>query len=225
MEVAARYRAAGDQNEVGGDFYDVFLSEDGVWTALIGDVTGKGPEAAALTSLARHMLRTAALGDAGPAGNLHLLNRAMLADAESARFCTVVYARVCPSPGTALVTLATGGPPPPLVLRADGTVERVPVSGTLVGGGAYPDFAEIDVRLHAGDLRLLYTDGVTELRTSDPEYGERHLLATLRGLGGRTAEAVVEAVERAAVGAQEGPPRDDIALLALRVEPTGGATT
>ncbi len=225
MEVAARYLAAGDQNEVGGDFYDVFPSEDGVWTALIGDVTGKGPEAAALTSLARHTLRTAALGSAGPAANLHLLNRAMLADAESTRFCTVVYARVCPSPGTALVTVATGGHLPPLILRAGGTVERVPVIGTLVGGVADPVFEEVDVRLHAGDLMLLYTDGVTELRTSDPEYGEARLLETLRRMAGASADAVVEAVEQAAVEAQEGPPRDDIALLALRVEPTGGATT
>lgn len=225
IEIAARYLAAGDQNEVGGDFYDVFESEEGVWTALIGDVTGKGPEAAALTSLARHTLRTAALGQGGPAANLHLLNRAMLADAESARFCTVVYARLCPSPGTMLVTVSSGGHPPPLLLRADGTVEPVDVVGTLVGGVPDPVFEEVDVRMNAGDLMLLYTDGVTELRTTDPGYGERRLLETLARMAGSSAEAVVEAVEHTAVELQDGPPRDDIALLAVRVEPAGHSKT
>ena len=223
MEVAARYLAAGDQNEVGGDFYDVFPSEDGVWTALIGDVTGKGPEAAALTSLARHTLRTAALSQAGPAANLHLLNRAMLADADSSRFCTVVYARMCPSDGHAVVTVASGGHPPPIVLRADGTVEHVETSGTLVGGVPDPVFEDVELRLEAGDLMLLYTDGVTELRTSDPEFGERHLVETVGRMTGASADELVEAVERAAVEAQVGAPRDDIALLAVRVAVSAGA--
>jgi hypothetical protein len=106
LEVAAEYLAAGE-SDVGGDFYDVFPNDEGVWTALIGDVTGKGPEAAAVTSLARHTLRTASLSGERPSENLRLLNRAMLADAESTRFCTVVYARVRPSPGAALITSPT----------------------------------------------------------------------------------------------------------------------
>ena len=218
FEVAARYLAAGDQNDVGGDFYDVFpTGEEGVWAALIGDVTGKGPEAAALTALVRHTLRTAAIRDADPLENLGVLNRAMLDDVESTRFCTVVYARVCPSPGSALVTVATGGHPPPFVLRAGGDLERVDVRGSLVGGVVDPEFAVRDVRLAAGDLMLLYTDGVTELRTRDPAYGERRLVETLRAHAGRAAGEIADAVQRSAVALQSGPPRDDIALLALRV--------
>ncbi|HEX8104016.1 MAG TPA: SpoIIE family protein phosphatase [Solirubrobacteraceae bacterium] len=218
VEVAARYLAAGDQNDVGGDFYDVFpTGEEGVWAALIGDVTGKGPEAAALTSLVRHTLRTAAIRDADPIENLQVLNRAMLADTLSTRFCTVVYARVCPSPGSALVTVATGGHPPPLVLRAGGELERVDVRGSLVGGVEDPEFATRTLRLHAGDVMVLYTDGVTELRTRDPSYGDRRLAETLLGHAGRDAAEIADAVQRTAVALQSGPPRDDIALLVLRV--------
>jgi serine phosphatase RsbU (regulator of sigma subunit) len=219
LEVAAEYLAAGE-SDVGGDFYDVFPNDEGVWTALIGDVTGKGPEAAAVTSLARHTLRTASLSGERPSENLRLLNRAMLADAESTRFCTVVYARVRPSPGAALITVANGGHLPPLLLRADGTLESIEVAGTLVGGVPDPVFADRDIRLDAGDLLLLYTDGVTELRTADPHEGEARLAEVLRASAGRTAAEVVAAVCRRAVELQGGRPRDDIAPLALRVLPS-----
>ncbi len=220
LEVAARYQAAGDQNDVGGDFYDVFPTrEDGVWVALIGDVSGKGPEAAALTSLTRHTLRTASLQHQSPAENLHVLNRALLADTTTTRFSTVLYARLCPGASGARVTVAGGGHPGPLILRAGGELERVDVRGTLVGGVADPEFGERDLRLEPGDLMLLYTDGVTELRTRDPLYGDRRLAETLRGLTGASAEQVVEEVRSMAVGLQDGPPRDDIAVLAIKVSP------
>lgn len=217
LELAARYRAAGDQNDVGGDFYDVFQTEEGSWAALIGDVSGKGPEAAALTSLTRHTLRAASLQHSGPAENLRVLNRALLADTDTTRFSTVLYARLRPSQDGTLVTLASGGHPGPLVLRADGALERVDVRGTLIGGVSDPAFEEHEVRLGRGDLMLLYTDGVTELRTRDPQFGERRLAETLGGLCGASAVRVADAVERMAVELQDGPPRDDIALLAVRV--------
>ena len=218
LEVAARYLAAGDANDVGGDFYDVFPSgTEGVWTALIGDVTGKGPEAAALTSLVRHTLRATALREVSPSENLRVLNRAMLADADSTRFSTVLLTRIRPSPGRARLTMASGGHPAPIVLRRDGTLEPPAVSGTLVGGVAEPEFADADVELRQGDLIVFYTDGVTELRTGDPAYGERRLAETLTAHAGRGADEVADAVLRAAVALQDGPPRDDIALLVLRV--------
>lgn len=217
LELAARYRAAGDQNDVGGDFYDVFQTEEGSWAALIGDVSGKGPEAAALTSLTRHTLRAASLQHSGPAENLRVLNRALLADTDTTRFSTVLYARLRPSQDGTLVMLASGGHPGPLVLRADGALERVDVRGTLIGGVSDPAFEEHEVRLGRGDLMLLYTDGVTELRTRDPQFGERRLAETLGGLCGASAVRVADAVERMAVELQDGPPRDDIALLAVRV--------
>ncbi len=113
--------------------------------------------------------------------------------------------------------MATSAHPPPLVLRAGGELERVDVRGSLVGGIVDPDFAVRDVRLGSGDVLVLYTDGVTELRTRDPAYGERQLVETLRGHAGRGAAEIADAVQRTAVALQSGPPRDDIALLAFRI--------
>jgi serine phosphatase RsbU (regulator of sigma subunit) len=220
MEIAAHYRAAGDQNEVGGDFYDVFPSRDGTWTALIGDVSGKGPEAAAITSLSRHTLRAAALRDGTPVENLTLLNDAMLSQADSGlRFCTVLYARLRPSEKEALLTLSSGGHVPALVVRAGGTVEAIAIPGTLVGALREPRFEERDVRLRPGELLLLYTDGVVELRGEDATAGEQRLREVLATHAGAPAGAVVEAVARMAVERQGGEPRDDIAILALRAAP------
>lgn len=221
MEVAARYRASGEQNEVGGDFYDLFSADAGVWTALIGDVAGKGPEAAAVTSLTRHTLWTAALRDESPVRNLELLNEALLSHGSGDwRFCTVIYARVRPTEGGgADVTLSNGGHLPPVILRADGRTELVAARGMLVGAVSDPEFEEVSTRLEPGDLLLLYTDGVTEVSTRDVDLGERLMLEALQASAGLSCAEVVEAVERAAVDAQEGEPRDDIALLAVRARP------
>jgi PAS domain S-box-containing protein len=222
LEVAAHYRAAGDQNEVGGDFYDVFASQPGVWTAVIGDVSGKGAQAAALTALTRHTLYAAALRDSSPARNLAFLDEAMRRRAQApASFSTVLYARVCPSRDSTGLTLASGGHPSPLILRADGRVERVEVPGTLVGILPEARFEDRDERLGPGELLLLYTDGATELRRSDLEFGERELARALRGQAGRSAAQVVEAVGGRIDELQDGSPRDDVALLAIRTPPDG----
>jgi PAS domain S-box-containing protein len=215
LDLAARYRAAGD-HEVGGDFYDVFPCEEGVWTAVIGDVSGKGADAAALTSLSRHALRTAALREPEPVANLRLLNEALLHSDPRGRFLTAIYARLLPSDDGALVRLASGGHPPPLLLRAGGGLERVPLAGTLIGAFPDPTFAERSLRLRPGDVMVLHTDGVTELRGVDPEVGERRLADTLVRLRGASAGEVAEAVVASAVGFQGGEPRDDIAVLVLR---------
>jgi len=216
-DVAARFLPAGDQNEVGGDFYDVFPSGDGVWTVIVGDVSGKGAEAAAITALARHTLRTASMLHDDPAANLALLDRSLQADGSPPDFCTVLYARACPGEGGIDVRFANGGHPAPLVLRADGRVESVETGrGPLVGAVEHARFVEATLQLAPGDLLLLYTDGVTEVRTSDPALGDRELRATLAAHAGATAEALVAAVARRAVELQPGPPRDDIALVAIR---------
>jgi PAS domain S-box-containing protein len=216
LEVAARYRAAGDENDVGGDFYDVFPTGKGTWAAVIGDVSGKGPEAAAVTSLTRHTLRTSALHNSAPAANLAVLNRALLAESDVNRFCTVVYARVCPGPDGLDVTMASAGHPPPLLIRPGGEVQRLEVRGTIVGVLADPEFGECEVRLESGDALLVYTDGVIELRTTEWEYGERRLLEVAGEHADRSADEIADAVLRMAVEAQDGEPRDDIALLCLK---------
>ena len=220
LELAASYRAAGDENQVGGDFYDAFLAEDGVWAVVVGDVTGKGAEAAALTSLTRHTLRAGALRGSSAADNLALLNAALWSHGDTqGRFASVVYARVCPSDEGATLTMASGGHPPPLLRRADGRVEEVEARGTLVGALRETTFSEHTVALGAGDLLLLYTDGVTEVRRSDGLFGERALRELLEAQGGASAQDVVTAVERSAVELQGGVPRDDIAVVAVRVRP------
>ena len=224
LELAARYRAAGDQNEVGGDFYDVFRGQpDGAWTMLIGDVSGKGAEAAALTSLTRHTLRAASLRTGDPIESLELLNEALWAQGDTGgRFCTVMYAQVRPDAHGAEVTLATGGHLPPVVLRAGGRVERLQVRGALVGGLRSPVFGERTVRLDHDDLMLLFTDGVVELRqrgADGRDIGETALEEVLSAYRGASAAEVVRAVEERAAALQNGEPRDDIALLAIRPRP------
>jgi PAS domain S-box-containing protein len=222
VELAARFSPAGDQNEVGGDFYDVFRSGDGVWTAIVGDVSGKGAEAAAITALARHTLRTASMLHDDPAANLAVLNRALNDDSPVVKFCTAFYARVCPGPDGIDLRFANGGHPSPLLLRADGTVESVDSGrGPLVGGIPDARFQEATLTLRPGDLLLIYTDGVTEVRPSDVQYGERELRATLAANAGKPAEEVVAAVQRHALEIQAGEQRDDIALLAIRATVTG----
>jgi PAS domain S-box-containing protein len=220
LEVAAHYRAAGDQNDVGGDFYDVFPSEPGVWTAIIGDVSGKGAEAAALTALTRHTLYAAALRDSSPVRNLAFLDEAMRRRANgTGSFSTVIYARVRPSGDSTVLTIASGGHPPALILRADGRVDRIEMSGTLVGAIDQARFEERDVRMGPGELLFLYTDGAIELRRRDLSFGERELERALAGQAGMSAAQVVDAVAGRIDELQDGSPRDDIALLALRMVP------
>jgi len=219
VEVAARFMAAGDNIEVGGDFYDVFRSGDGVWTAIVGDVVGKGPEAAAVTALARHTLRTAALLNDDPRVNLALLNQALAAEAGEKRLCTVFYIRFCPGEDGLTCRFANGGHPAPLRLGVDGQVTPLDSGrGPLLGAFDDASYEEATIHLAPGELILMYTDGVTEVRRGDVEFGERDLADALAGCVGRPAEEVVASIQRRALELQGGQPRDDIALLAIRAE-------
>jgi len=219
VQVAVRYRAAGELNEVGGDFYDVFERRDGGWAFEIGDVSGKGAEAAAVTALARHTVRTASLQPASPRELLETLNDALLVQRAGSEFCTVCLGQlsVAADGSSGSLTVALGGHPPALLLRASGAVEQVGVSGTLLGVFADPDIKEVTADLMPGDTVLLYTDGVTEAGPVGSEIGEDGLAELLGGMGGMSPEEIVDAVEQAAVEAQGGKPRDDVALVAFRL--------
>jgi serine phosphatase RsbU (regulator of sigma subunit) len=220
-ELAATYLPAGDQNTVGGDFYEVFPTGDQTWTAVVGDVSGKGAPAAALTALARHSLRMSTRMHVDPAANLALLNQAFYEDAAGPDFCTVVYARVCPGERGLDVRLANGGHLAPLLVRVDGSIAAIEDGrGPLVGAIADVTFQEATLQLQPGELLLLYTDGVTEVRTSDVGLGERELRATLATHAGASAQELVDALASRAVELQDGDPRDDIALLAIRATVT-----
>jgi PAS domain S-box-containing protein len=214
--LAARYRAAGELNEVGGDFYDVFPRSEDEWAMVVGDVSGKGAEAAALTALARYTLRAGAFDDDEPAKALRRLNTAMLAHDDTSQFATAVLAYVGAADRDQMrVRLSLAGHPPAAVLRRDGSVETTGSFGTMLGLRPDPAFHATELALAAGDVLLLYTDGVTEAGPRTRPFGERGLVDLLAGLAGAEPQEVVDAVEQAVVDAQEGQPRDDVALLAL----------
>ena len=216
VEAAARFRPTGEGNEVGGDFYDLFETGAHGWTVVMGDVCGKGPDAAAVTALARYTLRAAAMRQGPPSRSLRVLNEALLRQRDDRRFCTVAYAYLEPSDGGARVGCAIGGHPLPLLLRSDGTVEAVGAPGSLLGVLPDPNFEDHSVWLDPGDALVLYTDGVIDGHVGETLEEDR-LAQILTAYAGAGADAIAAGVEDAALAASEGAPRDDIAVLVLRV--------
>ncbi len=217
IEAAARFRHAGEGAEVGGDFYDLFATGPRGWTVVMGDVCGKGPDAAAVTALARYTLRAAAMRDRLPSRSLWLLNEALLRQRSDRRFCTVACAYLETLDGGARVGFASAGHPLPLLLRPDGTVEAVGEPGTLLGVVPDPSIEDRAVSLSRGDALVFYTDGVIEPRGRGELLDETRLADLVGACAGRSADAIAAEVERAAVASHRGRPRDDIAVLVLRV--------
>jgi serine phosphatase RsbU (regulator of sigma subunit) len=215
--VAARFRAAGEGTEVGGDFYDLFDLGRSGWAIVIGDVCGKGADAAAITALARYTLRAAAMQEEQPSRILGLLNDALLTQRGDKQFCTVAYGRLITNskPG-ALLELACGGHPLPLVLHPDGKVESAGVPGTLLGVVPDPDLEDRAVELGPGDSLVLYTDGVTEARTPSGMFGVGELTAVLQSSVGLDAAGIAERIEGAVLEVEDDP-RDDIAILVVQM--------
>jgi serine phosphatase RsbU (regulator of sigma subunit) len=215
LTAAVRFIAAGEGIEVGGDFYDFFRARDGV-AALIGDVCGKGPEAASVTALARHTLRAAAAYESRPSAVLTLLHRALRDDRDDGRFCTVAYCDFELREDGVRMVLSCGGHPLPLVLRRSGTVEPVGRLGTLLGADVEPVLTDVTIDLAPGDLVVLYTDGVTEVRAGRQEiFGHRDLADLLRRCTGMHADGVAQLIQDAVLGAAGGRPRDDIAVMVI----------
>lgn len=211
-QLAATYRAMGEGFEVGGDFYDVFEVKDGRWALSLGDVCGKGSDAAVITALARHTIRAAAMSHNDPLSVLQTVHDAIRRNG-STRFCTAVYSDLDPASGSMRIVL--GGHPQPLVLRTDGAVERVGEHGHLLG--SFPEWTgrTSGAELAPGDLLLLFSDGVTEARRGDEQFGDDRLEAVLRSTAGSSAEQVVATVEIAVLDFA-GELSDDVAILALR---------
>ena len=217
IEAAARFRPIGEGNEVGGDFYDLFQSGGRGWTVVMGDVCGKGPDAAAVTALARYTLRAAAMRERLPSRSLRLLNEALLRQRDDRRFCTVAYAYLESHDGGVRVGVASGGHPLPMLLRPDGTVESIGAPGTLLGVLPDPNLEDRSVSLSPGDALVFYTDGVIEGRGANVTFDEDGLRRLLAECAGAGADAIAARVEDAAFAAQGNNLRDDIAVLVLRV--------
>ena len=216
LDVAARYSAAGEGNQVGGDFYDVFASDSG-WQVVIGDVVGKGPAAAAVTGLARHTMRAAAAYEGAPSQLLRVLNSALLAERAGHRLASVACVRLDPEQDGARLTVSVAGHPLPLVVGVDGTVREVGRFGQLLGVEEDLVVFNAGDRLGPGELLILYTDGVTEARGPGGMFGEEHLRSLLMTLGGEAPARVLQRIESAVLAASGGRPRDDLAMIALRV--------
>lgn len=219
VEVVADFRPAGGKNIMGGDFYDVFAHEDGSWGVVVGDVCGKGALAAARTGLVRNTLRAAALRQRQPSQVLRVVNEAIIRQAPR-EFCTVVYGRLGrDGSGSLTMTIANGGHPPALVLRATGAVEEVGHNGALLGVVDEPHLSDEAVTLAPGDALVLHTDGLTDAHAPRRIMTTAALSAALAGSTGGSAAGIVAAIERAAFEPAIGEPRDDVAVLVLRVVP------
>lgn len=218
-EVAGVYRPPGDGPQVGGDFYDAFATIGG-WGLVLGDVCGKGVEAASVTAAVRHGIRTLSVWEERPDVVLEKVNHAMAVQHPTDRFVTAVFAHVRPEKGRARVRLASAGHLPAAILRADGTVGLARGGGRPLGLCDSPEADVEDLVLEGGDVLLMYSDGVTEARDSDRSFfDDERLLAALAGTLGLSAEAVVSAVEQQIMEFAGGAPQDDLTLLALRVVP------
>ena len=226
LDAAAHYHIA-SVDEVGGDFYDLFALGGDRWGLFLGDVCGKGASAAAATSLIRYTLRAAAVYDADPAAVLGTLNTVMHDEYErdSQHFCTAVFGFLSPASGGFTVTLAAGGHPAPLLIRADGTAGYLAMpAGPLIGFWDDVTFTATTVLLNPGDTLLLYTDGLTEARAGAPHarYGDealRDLAASLAPASAASAiAAIIALLDRLGSGLE-----DDTAVLALGVPRTEGS--
>jgi PAS domain S-box-containing protein len=237
VEVGLRYLPAGEV-DVGGDFYDLFdariepqnddidtsRSSDLVWGVVIGDVCGKGAEAAAVLALARYTIRAVAMHEECPAAVLTGLNEAMLRqrrERDDHKFCTVAYARLeleAGAEGGAKVTVCRGGHSAPLLLKADGNIRRIGGSGCVLGVFDDPRLTHQEAHLAPGDALVLYTDGVSEARSPDGTFfGEERIERILRSSVSLDASALAGHIENAVLEFQENGSRDDVAVLVLRV--------
>ncbi|GII53774.1 hypothetical protein Pth03_21630 [Planotetraspora thailandica] len=211
------YEPAGETNEVGGDFYDLFPIREGVWRFAIGDVCGTGPEAAAVTGLARHTLRLLAREGYAVADVVDRLNQAILDEGERARFLTLLHGEIMRTDQGLDIRLVSAGHPEALRLRPSGVVDVVASPQSLLGVFPEADFHEETLHLDPGDVLLGVTDGVTERRSGtrllDDDGGLAKLLAECVDL---SARAVAERIRRAVQDFALEPSADDLAILVLR---------
>ncbi|MEU2975106.1 PP2C family protein-serine/threonine phosphatase, partial [Nocardiopsis alba] len=218
VDHAVYYRPSDERSEVGGDFYDVF-SASGRWCFAIGDVCGTGPEAAAVTGLARHTLRALAREGFTPAHIMQRLNMAILDENTSTRFLTMLYGEMTPATDAAggmRVRMVSAGHPLPLRLNQKGRVEPFGTSQPLLGAFEDVGFSTESVDIRPGEVVLAVTDGVTERRSGSDMLGDEGLTEIFSHAAGLTAQAVISRIERELEEYAPGGNSDDTAMLVLR---------
>lgn len=215
LEVAYAYHPAGEGGEVGGDFYDVFEARSGCWL-VVGDVCGKGPEAAAVTALVRHSIRALSFVWDSPARVLGAVNEVMLGHALSARFATAVVARLELLREPARAVIAGAGHPAPLLIGADGSSRALSLPGTLLGVLEQLRTRDTEIELPAGSALVLYTDGLLDAGAPECPLDTRELEQRLSG-SVPDPKLLVRELEQLALSNGGGRLRDDVAIVAAQV--------
>lgn len=217
-DVAAFYAPARSDELIGGDFYDLFPLADDCWGLLVGDVSGKGVDAAALTAASRWTLRAALSRSASPGAAIAELNEALLGVGGD-RFVTVLAAVLCKRGEAVEVSYASGGHPAPVVRRGDGTAGLLPVEGQIVGLLEGAEATTYSAVLEPGEVLAIFSDGFTEARSGDELFGDSGMVTALQQWPGGTAQEAVDALcaSVAAFGVQ----RDDMALVVVAVPAQG----
>jgi serine phosphatase RsbU (regulator of sigma subunit) len=222
LALGATYRAAKERLRIGGDFYDIFAGPDKGWTFVLGDVCGKGVEAAVHTGQVRQTLHALRLLESEPRRLLELLNQAVFSH-PNPQLATLVIGSVEPQAGgSVLIRAASGGHPAPMVLRADGKVEEFEARGPAVGVIPGAAFGEVTIRLAPGDTFIVYSDGVTEARggpSGSEFYGTDRLAALLSSYAGAPAAAIAQRIEQASTEWISNREHDDIAVLTIQAKP------
>jgi len=218
LEFAAAYIGAQQWQETSGDFYDVFPASDG-WAIAIGDVCGKGQDAAAMTAAARHSIRALAHVHDSPEDVLSAANQVLLAGDYGERFVTASLAFLRQRDDRVQVRLGGCGHPGPALVRADGRVEILEADGMPLGLFDGSEASKLEVELRRGDVLFFYTDGVTEARSPDLAFFEDRLADELASVAGGSAAETVHAVQELVTTFSDGDLRDDVTMLAVRVIP------
>ncbi len=218
--VGSVYRPALEATEIGGDFYEM-RQEGAGWSFSIGDVCGKGVEAAVLSGQVRQSLNTVSLMAEDPAERLRLLNAALLST-DGSSFVTLVHGVMHPVGSRVEACLAGGGHPAPLLRRASGgTVQPVAVTGPIIGMLPEVHFAPVEVTLEPGDTLVCFTDGLPDARGGDGLLGAERLAEVLADCAGMTAQAICERLLQSALEHLDGRPHDDMAVFAVQPERNG----
>ena len=217
LALSSAYHPVGEGNEVGGDFYDVFTTPLGCWL-VVGDVCGKGPEAAAVTALVRHSIRAFAFVRRSPSQVLGAVNEVMLGHALVQRFATVVVARLDMDVEPARAVVAAAGHPPPVLLEANGSTRCPSVQGMMLGVRPGSNVRDQEMSLDPGSTLVLYTDGLLDAGAPRRGLTPRELCRLLASHAGSAPHSIVQRLERLALSSSDGRLRDDVAIVAARVD-------
>lgn len=217
FELASTYLPAGDGREVGGDFLDVFELDQHTWAFVLGDVSGKGAEAATVSAATRYTLRALAAADTVPSDTVRTLNSKLLTYAQLERHCTLVYGQLQRREGgMARLVFTLAGHHPPIVLRSTGEVEEVGTLGTALALVYQLELHDTTVHLAPGDLVCVFTDGLVESRRDRDMFGAERVAALLSSASRRTAADVASLLVDAVHDFHGDQLDDDLAVLLVK---------